>query len=197
MSWEYLPALLTLLALSYTLGAISFAKIVSSLKGVDLLTFGSGNLGSTNVYRAFGLKIALLVFVADVLKAAIPTMLSQYVLDWPLGHVLVGGMAVVGHSLSVFANFKGGKGVAPALGMILALNPLVFFIIFPVGALLIAKFRYVAPVSIGGSILVPILMWVFHDPLAYIAPMCFVSAFIIIKHKANILRLLSGKENRI
>jgi len=199
-------------AFAYLLGSIPFSWVVARVRGVDLLKTGSGNLGATNVYRSLGLPSAILVFFLDALKGFIPTQLaltqaSPYLFhgvalipaigEQPLLHVLVGGFAILGHTFSPFVKFKGGKGVATGLGVILALSPQVFGVLFTVGVTVILITRYVSPVSIVSSILLPFLMWGFGYPKEYWVFTGIVGLYIVYKHRSNIVRLLNGTENKL
>ncbi|MGE4169652.1 MAG: glycerol-3-phosphate 1-O-acyltransferase PlsY [Candidatus Margulisiibacteriota bacterium] len=182
---------------SYLLGSIPFALIVSRAKGVDLRKVGSGNLGATNVYRAMGLGYALLVFGLDAIKGYIPVMIALNHFESPWVHILIGFCAIVGHSLSPFVKFKGGKGAATGLGVLLAISPDVCGLVFAVALILILAFRYVAPVTILCSVLTPILLWAFGYAQEYVAFVTLICLFIIYRHRSNIVRLFQGKENRI
>lgn len=193
-----------LLGVAYFLGAIPFSLIVARTKGIDLRTIGSGNLGATNVFRHMGPIYGIVVFVLDALKGFIPVQLLLSDIpglagigEQPLVHVFVGGAAILGHTFSPFARFKGGKGVATGLGVILALSPQVFGIVFTLGITAIVITRYVSPVSIICSILVPCLMWVFEYPKEYWIFTGLAGIYIIYKHRSNIRRLLNGTENKI
>lgn len=189
---------ISLFVIAYFLGAIPFSLLISKIKGIDLRKVGSGNFGATNVYRAMGLFYAVLVFSLDVLKAFIPTYLAmQYFPNIPFLHIGVGFTAVMGHSLSVFLNFKGGKGAACGVGVLCAISPVVSLIVFTLSVLLIVTFKYVAPVTILSSLLTPILLWVFDAPFPYIISVGLVCVFIIYRHRSNISRLIQGKENKI
>lgn len=191
--------------LSYLVGSIPFSLLVAKLKGIDLRQVGSGNLGATNAYRALGIRHAVFIFILDALKGFVPTHLAlsqslpyfQGFGEQPLLHVIVGGLAIFGHTFSPFAKFKGGKGVATGLGVILALSPQIFGILFTIGVTLIVITRYVAPVSIVSSILLPFLMWGFGYPKEYWVFTAIVGAYIVYKHRSNIVRLLNGTENKI
>lgn len=190
--------LASLFAASYFLGAIPVALIIGKLKKIDLREVGSGNLGATNVYRTLGFRYALIVFLLDAFKAYIPTIISIYYFkESPILHILIGLTVIVGHSLSVFVKFKGGKGVACALGTLLAINPIVFTIVFTIGFPIIAIFKYVAPVTILGSVSVPVLLYLFKEPMEYTYTFSLVALFIVYRHKSNIKRILEGKENKI
>ena len=193
MIWQSL----SIAIVTYFLGSIPFALLVSRAKGVDLRSQGSGNLGATNVFRVMGWKFGLLVFLLDGFKGWLPTFLAIQVFDTPWLHVGVGVMAIIGHILSCFVQFKGGKGAATGLGVLLALNPLVFGILFIIAASLIRITRYVAPVTILCSILAPCLLYYFQSPNPYTFMVTCISIFIILRHTSNIKRLLQGKENRL
>lgn len=182
---------------TYFIGSIPTSLLISNWKGIDLRSQGSGNLGATNVYRVMGLKYALPVFMIDALKGAIPVALGMHLFSNPLYHIALGFIAVLGHSLSVFVKFKGGKGAATGLGVLLALNPLVFFIVFCVAFSLIFLFRYVAPVTIFCCILTPILLYLFKSPPEYCWFVLFICVLIIIRHHSNIKRMIRGEENRV
>lgn len=158
---------------------------------------GSGNLGATNVYRVLGLKYAVSVFVLDAAKGFLPTFMAMYLFENYVIHVAVGLVAILGHSLSIYVKFKGGKGVATGLGVVMALDPLVATIltIGGIGSIWITK--YVAPVSIVCSILAPILFYIFQSPIEYTLFICLISGVIVFRHKDNIIRLIQGKENKL
>lgn len=183
---------------AYFLGAIPFSLFVAKLRGIDLRKVGSGNLGATNVYRSLGWRSGVLVFCLDALKAALPTLLAMrlYPDQYSL-HIGVGVIAVLGHSFSVFAKFRGGKGVACAAGVIAAIAPPVFVIVFPIVITLIGVTRIVSTGSLAGALLIPVLLKVLHYPMPYFTAMSLLCLFVIIKHRDNIKRLLTGTENKI
>ena len=182
---------------SYLISSIPFALIISKLKKIDLRKVGSGNLGATNVYRALGLSYALMVFILDAAKGLIPTYLAMYYFINPLWHVAIGLITIIGHSLSIFVKFKGGKGVATGLGVIMALNPLVAAILAAIGFTSIAITRYVAPTSIICAVIAPILFYYFKSPDEYIIFISLISTLIVFRHKDNIVRMMQGKENKV
>ena len=114
---------------SYFISAIPFGVIVSRLKGINLRSVGSGNIGATNVYRALGLKYAIIVFLLDGIKGFIPTYIAINIFSQSWIHVCIGCLTILGHSLSCFVKFKGGKGAATGIGVLVALSPLVSIII--------------------------------------------------------------------
>ena len=110
--------------MAYLLGSMPFGLWVTQSRGIDLRSTGSGNIGATNVYRQAGWKLALIVFLLDGAKGTLPTLFAIHYLPAPWMHILVGLCAILGHSYPVFAQFKGGKGAATGLGLLLALSPI-------------------------------------------------------------------------
>lgn len=182
---------------TYFISSISFALIAGKLKHINLREVGSGNLGATNVYRALGIKYAVLVFVLDAAKGFLPTFMAMYLFENYVIHVAVGLVSILGHSLSIYVKFKGGKGVATGLGVVMALNPLVATILAFGGIGSIWITRYVAPVSIVCSIVAPILFYIFQSPIEYTLFICLIAGVIVVRHKDNIIRLIQGKENKL
>lgn len=194
---NWLPSF-TLIFISYFLGAIPFALIFAKMKNINLRKEGSGNLGASNVFRVMGATYGCLVFILDAAKGWLPCFLAIKMFPhhaWL--HVFCGAMTIIGHSFTCFAQFKGGKGVATAAGMILALNPLIFLIVFPSTILAIKITRYVAPCSLCASLMMPFLFYFFNNPTAYTLVTSLISLLIFWRHKDNIKRLFSGKENKI
>jgi len=113
-----------LIFMAYLLGSIPFGVIVAKTKGIDIMSVGSGNMGTTNVSRALGCKLGLLVFFLDTLKGAIPAVIGLNIFRDQFWALCLGLCALVGHSLSPFVKFKGGKGVASGLGAISGSIPL-------------------------------------------------------------------------
>ena len=192
-----MPIWLLASSLSFLIGAIPFGSLAARFKGIDLRKIGSGNVGATNVYRALGWAYAIPIFILDAAKGFLPVWWILRHSEDPLMHILIGCCAVLGHSFSPFLKFKGGKGVATTAGILLALCPNVFGIVFSIGIMSILIFRYVAPVSIICSILTPILMAVFEYDSVYIAAFSLLALVIIFRHRSNIVRLISGKENKL
>ncbi len=193
MNWP----LVNLFFLSYLIGSIPFGLIVSRLKGVDIRQHGSGNIGATNVFRTMGWPYGGLVFLLDALKGYGPTILALAMTEHAIVHISIGLLTVLGHSLTVFARFRGGKGAATGLGVLLALSPDVFLIVFLTAIGLIALTKYVAPTTLVCSLLTPILLYFFDYPTVYVSAMGIMAVFIFIRHRDNIKRLLRGEENKI
>ena len=181
---------------SYILGSVPFGLIIGkTFCGVDIRKFGSGNIGATNVLRALGPKPAAAVFAADVLKGLLPVVLAKSMFPQVPWIVVVSGMvAILGHTFSIFLNFKGGKGVATSLGVIIGLDPRVAGIAFALWVIVVAFTKYVSLASILAAVSIPVLMHVFHAPIEYQILSLVASVFVIAKHRSNMTRLLQGKE---
>lgn len=191
---------MTLLALllSYLLGSIPNGLwLCRALWHVDLRQHGSHNIGATNAWRTLGKGPGFLVFFLDMLKGLLAVWLGEMLVGTPLVMILCGVLAIVGHSLSLFLRFHGGKGVATGLGVILMLMPKVTVIVFLVWLFLVLATRYVSLGSIVAAALVPVLALVFGYPALYVVFGVLAAALIIVRHRSNITRLLNGTENRI
>jgi acyl phosphate:glycerol-3-phosphate acyltransferase len=183
----------------YLTGSVPTAYlVVRQLTGQDIRTVGSGNVGATNVKRIVGFKPFLLVLVIDFLKGTLPVLVCQQLYPTQTWlHVLVAFTTVLGHSKSVYLGFAGGKSAATGLGSVLALAPLPAVILGLVAYGVTRLTRIVSVGSIVASILAPIMMIVFHKPLPYCVFAALAGLYVIVMHKSNILRLLSGTENRV
>jgi glycerol-3-phosphate acyltransferase PlsY len=185
------------LVLAYLIGSIPFGLIIAKIRNVNIRESGSGNIGATNVCRAMGWSYGILTLVLDVGKGVLATEIGLYFIENPWLHMAVGLMAVVGHSVSFLARFRGGKGVATALGVLLALAPDVCIVVFCLGSAIIKITRYVSPATLLCSILVPILLLIQDYPMAYVIVHAAIAFLIVIRHRGNIDRLIQGTENRI
>lgn len=169
-------------------------------RNVDIRDYGSGNLGATNAFRVLGKKLGILVLLIDVLKGLLPVLLFPALvgIDEPTAGqmMLVGAAAIVGHVLSCFVNFKGGKGVATALGVFLAIAPLEMGIILVIGIILIAVTGFVSLASIVGAALLPIGLYLNHRPTSVLVVGTIVALIVLYRHRSNLVRLLQGRENR-
>ncbi len=187
---------------SYLCGGIPFGVVIAKLKGVDLLSVGSGNIGATNVKRALGTKFALLVFVLDVFKATGPALAARLVVGHSLHGVpaqvywfLAGLIAVFGHCVSPFLGFKGGKGVSTALGMVVGAAPAVAGCCFGLFLVLLFTTRYMSIASLIGVSSAIVFGWVLPDQARELVPLyVLLSVFVTYRHRQNIVRLLNGTE---
>jgi glycerol-3-phosphate acyltransferase PlsY len=192
-------AALWLLA-SYFVGAIPTSHLVSrTFAKIDLREHGSGNLGATNLYRVLGWKYAIPVALFDIAKGAIPVLLfAPQVSDSELFALACGVAAILGHVFSAFVRFKGGKGVATAAGVMLALTPLALAVAATVWAIVVFLTGYVSLGSIAAAAVLPLAVYLLENPktpeLLWVDAL--VAAGVIILHRRNIQRLLKGTENR-
>lgn len=186
---------------SYLLGALPTSYLAGRvLRGIDLRDHGSRNLGATNVYRTMGWKVAVPVALVDVLKGAVPVLLfGPQVPQFVWFPTVCGIAALVGHTLSPFVSFKGGKGVATAAGMFLALAPGAVGIAAALWGLVVWLTGYVSVGSIAAATVFPAadyLLYPARRTLPDLGLDVAVAAFIMWKHRGNIQRLLAGRENR-
>ena len=187
-----------ILIVSYFIGSIPNGLIFGKMIWyVDLRERGSGNIGATNAWRVLGKKAGLLVFALDFLKGVIPVLLASTFIGLPWSMVIAGLAAIAGHVFSIFTAFQGGKAVATGLGVITILMPNVALIVFVTWLIIVLITRYVSLGSIVASILVPILAVVFKYPEAFLYFGTFAATLIVLRHRPNIKRLLSGTENKI
>lgn len=181
--------------IGFLLGAVPFGLVIGKLKGIDLREKGSGNIGATNAMRQLGKPLGILVFVLDTLKGLLPTLLAKQQTLSPEWVVGVGLIAVLGHIYSPFVRFKGGKGVATTLGVLLGLDWRVGLLGFGVFVLVVAITDYVSVGSIVAAVAQAALFWIFADPLPMKLFGAIVGVFVILRHRANIQRLLKGEES--
>jgi len=186
---------------AYLLGATPTSYLAGKLgRGIDLREHGSKNLGATNVYRILGWKYAIPVALFDIAKGAIPVLLFARwagAEDRPWLPVVLGGAAVLGHMFSPYVRFKGGKGVATAAGMFLALAPVALLLAIPVWALCLWLTGYVSLSSIVAALSVPAWVWLTtpDSPYVFWASVA-LAVLIVFAHRRNIGRLIAGTENR-
>ena len=188
-----------LVVVGYVLGSISFAVLlVRATTGTDIRAEGSGNAGATNVLRAHGKKLALLVALADVAKGAAAVLLMRLVTADPRWAAAAGFAAIVGHVFPVFYGFRGGKGVATAVGAFLALSPLALLVSLAVFVAVVAATRYVSLGSVISMVLLPpIAGLLFHAPRAVVTAAGATALLVLVKHLANLKRLARGEERRL
>lgn len=191
---------------SYLLGSIPAAYIAGKAKGIDLRKHGSGNLGATNVMRVLGPKIALVVFLFDMAKGALPVYFFPRWLsasgalnaDPIFFAILCGIAAIFGHARPIYLGFgKGGKGVATAAGVFLALAPLQTLIALVIFGLVLFLSGYVSLGSLTAAVVLPIILAAtkgVRSPLFSIS--IAIALFVFWTHRANIARLRSGEEHR-
>jgi glycerol-3-phosphate acyltransferase PlsY len=184
--------------LGYLMGNISSSYFFGKLfKNIDIRQHGSGNAGATNTFRVLGFKAGLIVFLLDVSKGILAALIGGWITGSLLGAVAAGCGAVIGHNWPFVLGFRGGKGIATSLGMMIAVFPKISVILFVLGVVIVFITRYVSLASITAAILFPVLLLIFREPVEALIVGIVVSALAIYSHRANIIRLLKGKENRI
>ena len=196
--------------IAYLIGSISFSVIISKkMAGFDVREKGSGNAGTTNVLRSVGKKAAALTLVCDILKGVVSVIIAIIVGKMAKNYSLAilveiaAFMVIVGHTFPVFFGFKGGKGVATSLGIILIINWKIGLICLVFGILLIAITRMVSLASISAAVLFAVLTLFMRDcyivsfEASYIIFGFALAAFVIFNHRSNLKRIIAGNENKI
>ena len=183
---------------AYLVGAIPFGLILSMGSGIDIRSQGSKNIGATNVSRLLGKKLGILTLVADVAKGFLPMyIVAMFLPETPQKNIIValcGAATVLGHMFPVYLGFKGGKGVATALGVFAYLAPLGVLVCLAVFVAAVALFGFVSLGSLLGALTVIPVLWFSGEPLWKLLLAVFVVAMIWLKHHQNISRLLKGTE---
>ena len=211
--------LLVIVVLSYLVGSIPTSILISrKVRGIDIREHGSGNAGGSNVFRVLGWKYGVLVILLDALKGALAVILIARLYlgsfpfpnatpfdDFTLVQIIAGLAAVVGHIWTIFANFKGGKGIATALGFLITI--ITVDMLIAVGIFLIVVFvsRYISLGSITAAVSIPLILVArenifgvdiqsYHTILPFVIA---IALLVIYTHRANLIRLLNGNENKI
>ena len=211
--------LIVITILSYLVGSIPTSILVTrKVAGIDIRKHGSGNAGGTNVFRVIGWKFGILVILLDALKGALAVILIARLYlgsfpfpnatpfdDFTLVQIIAGLAAVLGHIWTVFANFKGGKGIATGLGVLITLITVDMLLAIGVFAIVVYLSKYISLGSITAAVSIPLIMVIreniFHaDINSYgtILPLAIVLAVLVIyTHRNNIIRVYNGNENRV
>ena len=203
--------LIILIIISYLTGSTPTSIIVGKItNGIDIRKHGSGNAGGTNVFRVLGWKPALIVVIVDVFKGWLPAAIfapafyfAQIIPDLGVVQILCGFSAVLGHTYTIFAGFKGGKGVGTLGGMLIALFPTVFLFCLAVAVITIMLTGYVSLASMFASVSLPIFLFLLPPifgtnpaPLSLMVFSLLMPWFITFTHRSNIQRLRNGEENQ-
>lgn len=181
---------------SYLAGSIPAGYIIGSLAGVDVRTVGSGNVGATNVARAVGKTKGLLTLLIDVAKGFIPAYVAFRLGFGDTALAIVGAGAFFGHLYPVFLKFQGGKGVATAAGVLLAVAPLALPIAMGVFAAVVYFSRIASLSSLTAALTAPLAVWVLSYPPAILVLSLVFAVMIVYRHRGNIERLIAGTEPR-
>ena len=198
MEWEWVLYFIG----AYVLGSIPFGQIISrKVASIDITTRGSGNIGATNVARELGMKWGIVTLLLDMLKGLVPVAVSmKHGAEGGsfsfIGPSVVGLCALVGHQFSCFRRFNGGKGVATALGVYLALSPLSTVLALILFVLIVAKWSFVSLASMVAALSIPILLFTFGMSGISIIVSAIMALLICLKHHENIGRLIKGEERK-
>lgn len=195
---------------AYLLGSISFSVIISKkMAGFDVREKGSGNAGATNMLRSVGKKAAVLTLLGDALKGAVAILFAIIVgkiaknADKALLVQIAGILVVIGHTFPIFFGFKGGKGVATSLGVLLMTNWKIGLICLVFALILMALTKMVSMGSVGAAILFPVLVLFIHtnftvsEGSGYLVYSIILALLVAFNHRSNIKRILNGTENKL
>jgi glycerol-3-phosphate acyltransferase PlsY len=189
-------SLVALVAISYLIGSIPTGLLLGKAYGIDVRSEGSGNIGATNLYRTVGRKVGVITLIGDCLKGFIPVLAVKCSTLPPDYAAWVGLAAFCGHVFSVFLKFKGGKGVATALGVFLALSPRAVAIAIALFAALMFFWRYVSLGSIGAAAVIPLAVYFLGGSSVLTVVTLVIAVVVILRHHENIRRLMAGTESR-
>jgi len=191
---------LPLLAIfAYFLGSIPVGKIISNrIAGLDITGIGSRNIGATNVSRVVGIKWGIVTLLLDMCKGLIPILILRSVSNdqaaiffWT---AIVAIASIAGHQFSVFMNFKGGKGVATALGVYIAVSPVAVLVALGIFISVVLLSNFISLGSITAALCLPIVIYLLGKPCPLVIASIAIAAMILARHHSNIDRLLKGKE---
>lgn len=210
MTYNYL--FIIVFFLCYLVGSVPFGLILTNLYGnKDLRTYGSGNIGATNVLRTGNKKLALLTLILDFSKSFLPLfiffeLIKDFLSFGPLDHLnldedaltlLCGYFFILGHCYPIWLKFNGGKGVATSLGVIMALNPLIGILLSTIWVIIFFVFKISSLSALISSISFPILMYFYYHNLDLTLLSMFTTFFLFFTHRANIKRILNKQEKKI
>ena len=196
-NWHFDAVAYGIVAAAFLLGSIPFGVLLAKARGVDLKKVGSGNIGATNAARALGKKTGLIVLLLDAVKAWLPTAYALWNGQPPEVAATAAFAAFAGHIYSPWLRFRGGKGVACALGAFLALSPMATAGALAVAVVVMALTRIGSLGSLAGTMaIIPVLLWR-HEPRAYVVLAAAMVVLIVWRHRENLRRIVHGKENKI
>ena len=194
------------LVIGYAIGCIQTAFIVGKLMGhIDIRNFGSGNAGTTNVTRVLGAKAGAIVFIGDILKGVIAFVICSVIFNgggtFFSGDSLIPGIyagvgVILGHDFPFYLKFRGGKGIASTLGIILCINPIVAVVTYVLGFVAVVITKYISMSSLVMTLACPIIMLLLRLEKEAVIIMFLVMALAYYQHRGNIKRLLKGEENK-
>ncbi|WP_243370008.1 glycerol-3-phosphate 1-O-acyltransferase PlsY [Geotalea sp. SG265] len=180
---------------AYFLGSIPTGLLLAKAAGVDIRTTGSGNIGATNVYRTLGRRVGIMTLIGDCLKGLVPVLIARQLHLPEIWIAATGLAAFIGHVYTVFLGFKGGKGVATALGVFIGISPLSVAAALLIFVATLVKWRYVSLASITAAAAIPFLVAFIEKKELLITTSVIIAALVIWKHRENIRRLKNGSES--
>ena len=196
MTGNVTTILALLVGAAYLIGSIPTGLLLGKAYGIDVRKEGSGNIGATNLYRTVGRKVGVITLIGDCLKGLLPVLLVKSSSFPPEFAAWVGLAAFCGHVFSFFLKFKGGKGVATALGVFLALAPLAVAIAIALFAGLMFIWRYVSLGSISAAAAMPLAVYLLGGSKTVVIVTLLIAAIVILRHHENITRMINGTENK-
>jgi glycerol-3-phosphate acyltransferase PlsY len=192
------PATLVALVVGYLFGSIPFGIILTKLAGgPDLRSIGSGNIGATNVLRTGNKKLAAATLVGDMLKGTVAVLVGARFLGGPEAALAAGVGAFLGHLFPVWLRFKGGKGVATYLGVLIGVKASIALVFAAIWLSMAYLFRYSSLAALVASVLTPLLLWFWAGMPKAAVVMAILTVLLWIMHRENIARLLAGREGKI
>ncbi len=186
-----------LIILSFLIGSIPTGLLIAKTMGIDLRKVGSGNIGATNVLRAVGKEAALFTLLGDVAKGAIPIVIAKALAVDTLNAGILGLSAILGHNFSLFLKFKGGKGVATSIGVLLAFSPHVALLTITIWLLTSRWTRYSSLSALIAFGLLPLSIYMLDYSKEKMIIAIAITVLIFVRHTANIKRLIQGTESKI
>ncbi len=185
---------------AYLVGSIPFGKVIAALVArIDITQRGSGNIGATNVARALGMKWGIVTLALDILKGLVPMLLFALSAEgtgtaYSMSLAAVGLCGLLGHMFPLFLWFKGGKGVATALGVYLVMSPVSCLCALIVFILVVAVWDFISLGSIIGACTMPVLLILFGKPYPFVIASILIAILVFWKHRENLQRLMKGTE---
>ena len=205
-----MAAYILIAIIAYAIGSINFSVIISrKIAGFDVREKGSGNAGSTNILRSVGKKAAAITLLCDILKGVVAVLIAVLIgfifkdSDKALLVQIAGVLVIIGHTYPIFFEFKGGKGVATSLGVLLIINWQIGLICLVFALVLMVLTRMVSVGSVGAAILLPVLTLFIHNNYlvtegsGYLIYSIILALFVAFNHRENIQRILNGTENKL
>ncbi|GEB32702.1 MULTISPECIES: glycerol-3-phosphate 1-O-acyltransferase PlsY [Brevibacillus] len=184
--------------LSYLIGSISFSYLIAKkVAGIDIRSHGSGNAGATNTLRVLGKGPGIAVLILDALKGLAAMGITHLMTGDAAAYAVAGLFVIAGHNWPIYFGFRGGKGVATTLGVVLGFSPLAFLIAAVLAVLVIAITRYVSLGSLVLVTVIPISLYLLDKPISFVWTSLVIAVFAYVRHYNNIQNLIAGTERKL